>query len=566
MSVLILAMGLLCLSPLSARADEAGIALVRRVLNEVMLHYPVVCDYVVTFQLKQPMLKESTKEATQSFKFHKVVQTGSSSTGSSSQGGEFPFQPSYLLFHTIDFVPARGSVDEASTDKAHYVGKEIVEGVGYEVVEVQVPVRPLFGGTTGKEVTLRWYVGADNLIHRITASVPPADFLNQNFPGQPALPKPLPKPVPNPVLNPLAKPLPKPALANPLPDKGQPTGYAATDRVVVEAVLRDLHKALLPPARPFTNPPLPARIPLEDSITAMTLSPNGAFLARAKEGDNCIRVYETVSGGQKLVLEGQKSRVQALQFSQHSRWLASSNPDGICLWDLRTGNRLRTWNAQATGMAFSADNRRLVTYGLNMATHVWDTGTGQEVFHMTEANPASVHHAVLSPDGKKLAALTLANTVEIWDLASGQRAKSYPGVYGFHGACAYSPDGKWLAFQRMDNHVQICDAQTGEVKQDLSGATGKLSALEFLDDNKTLAAVDADERGDLPSQHPGLLLWSTTDWQLRESRELADSMYAGNAGAVLAPQGRRLLLPVPFRSVKIWDLAETLPKVADPKP
>ena len=82
-----------------------------------------------------------------------------------------------------------------------------------------------------------------------------------------------------------------------------------------------------------------------------------------------------------------------MAFSPDGRMLATSYDRTVRLWDLATGDRLRTLTGHtdnARGMAFSPDGRMLATASYDRTVRLWNPVTGDCLQTLTG-------HAVMSP-------------------------------------------------------------------------------------------------------------------------------------------------------------------------
>jgi WD40 repeat protein len=99
--------------------------------------------------------------------------------------------------------------------------------------------------------------------------------------------------------------------------------------------------------------------------------------------------------------------------------LAVSDQDGvITLWDVITGNKLRTLTGHAglvNRLAFSKDGTRLASSSFDRLAKVWDVSTGEELASLY-GNTGNVFGVSFSPDGNRLATAGADGTVRTYTL------------------------------------------------------------------------------------------------------------------------------------------------------
>lgn len=556
------------------QADEAGDMALRRVAGKINSIQPAICDYTITYSVADALMME---------KHHAYIsgtQSGHSSQAESLQN-RLPVGLDNRLFNTLDFMPRFESLFGAGAKPplnvdAHYVGKEIWKGRTYEVVDVTLPIQPLNGDAPTRSVVLRWYVGADDLIHRITAHLPAPDTggaLADKALIQAERAK-IHTPTPRSGKSfgtgdaksptPASGKLPVSDSANSSVKKTDKAPDPNIGMISVEAISEGARKAVTPPARPLSNPPLPTRIHWEaDNFhRVLALAPDGRLLAVSTR-ENSVVLYDTATGEKRLTLAGQGVPITHLAFAGDGRMVAGADErSDILLWDAAKGQLRSIVKADASirQLALSLDGARLAVFSGAVTVDIWDTAKEAKICSLSAPNAQAVS---LSPDGARLVT-TGATEMALWDSASGKQRFRIPYVSGPFSVlpAAWSPDGKSYVWMRSDGSVAVCDGQTGVLVRELKGMAGVLSALAFAVDGKTLLAVDTDQRGDISTDKPGLIIWNTTDWELLEARELAGTRTNGVQNRPLfAPAGRRLLL-LDSEGVQIWDLAESLPPIA----
>jgi len=166
--------------------------------------------------------------------------------------------------------------------------------------------------------------------------------------------------------------------------------------------------------------------------------------------------------------------------------------------------RLKDWTFAWT---FSADESRVAfvewTTGI-IRVHATDDGKLVWKSAPVQGKWRWVWSALaLSPDGNLLAAQTEnAGVVQVWDLKTGKLHRSLtPGVREFHSAClAWSPDNRVLAVGGFDNTVQLWEVASGQIRREFRGHMGPARCLTYLPDGELLVSGSEDAT---------LLVWKT---------------------------------------------------------
>jgi hypothetical protein len=156
----------------------------------------------------------------------------------------------------------------------------------------------------------------------------------------------------------------------------------------------------------------------------------------------------------------------------------------------------------------------------------------------------NVNSLVFSPDGKMLA-LALLYSVQLWDVAKGQRVEAFAsGHTHFVNSIAFSPDGKTLASGSSDRTVLLWDVAGGELRSQMKGHGGDgVSAVAFSPDGGTLASAGYDKI---------LILWDVPSGQQIQKLEGSGDAVTSVA---FSPDGKLLASGSYDRTVRLWDVA-----------
>jgi WD domain, G-beta repeat len=191
-------------------------------------------------------------------------------------------------------------------------------------------------------------------------------------------------------------------------------------------------------------------------VTGVAWSPDGRAIATSAY-DGSARVFDAVSGTQRMVIPGHGALVSAVAWSPDSARLATSSADGTArIWSLLEGGprELVTLSAQdtrkgVTDISFSPDGTRLVTAERSRSSAtIWNVvlDGGAEAGNL--ASVAFHYNAArFSNDGRYLFTTGARGTVEVWDARTlapvrtlGGRASPPPPASAIPGVAMVAAD------------------------------------------------------------------------------------------------------------------------------
>jgi RNA polymerase sigma factor (sigma-70 family) len=305
------------------------------------------------------------------------------------------------------------------------------------------------------------------------------------------------------------------------------------------------------------------------NIMGLAVSPVGGVMASAQ--NNNVQVSDLATGKPKLNLH---TPGFAVAISPDGRVLATGGrtagqSDPVVLWDLRTGNKLRSLSGsmyQVFGLAFSPSGKSLAAVSCGNSgfsppksarpeiIRLWEVETGK--LHELEGHAGGASSLAFSPDGKVLTTGGQDGALIWWDSATRKQLrkiklvedvyyhprKGYGTGSGGIQALAFAPNGKTLASANHDGTVRLFDAATGKQVQVLRGHAHSVVGVALSPDGKVLASGSADHT---------VRLWSTTTGALLNPRAGHDG---GIASVLVSADARRAVTAGTDRTLRIWDL------------
>jgi WD40 repeat protein len=167
----------------------------------------------------------------------------------------------------------------------------------------------------------------------------------------------------------------------------------------------------------------------------------------------------------------------------------------VTVFDVATwqNRRLAGHTDLVTGLAFSPDNKTLVTCSQDNTLRVWDVETGKQA---RKIEAKDCWNIAFAPDGKSVACTGgPAYLVRIFDVQTGKLLRELPGTERA-GDVVYSPDGKILATSNHWDSVVFWDPETGKEIRRLPAPTRNFSSPDYFDlslafsqDGKSFAAA-----------------------------------------------------------------------------
>ncbi|MBL9128959.1 MAG: protein kinase, partial [Verrucomicrobiales bacterium] len=299
-----------------------------------------------------------------------------------------------------------------------------------------------------------------------------------------------------------------------------------------------------------TGRPIGPVLPHGSSVTAARFSPDGRRVLTACR-DGLARLWEIPSG--RLAFPPMEHRGPLLHatFDHSGRRLATAGtmPFEARIWDADSGKPVtgplphRDVEGDIYAVAFSPDDRSLLSFGVDGTARVWEVDSGHLRFPPLRHSKA-VAGAGFSPDGRHLATASFGGELRLWNAQDGNPAGPLVVQGGILFAFSFAPDGRRLVTGSHNHLATVWRLEPAGPPAVVLRHSGWILDARFSGDGRRLVTASGDGTARVWNVHSGEPVTPPLVHSHRVVR------------AAWSPDGRRVATASLDWTARLWD-AET---------
>ena len=231
----------------------------------------------------------------------------------------------------------------------------------------------------------------------------------------------------------------------------------------------------------------------------------------------------------------------------NKRIVSASNAGAIQSWNSTDGSNPLIYSlyGSVSSVAWSPTGKRIASANVSNTVNVWDAVDGSNVLTYNSSSFAGdvVNCVAWSPthNSQRIASAHYNKNVQVWNAVDGSGVYVYTGHSGIVNGVAWSPDGQRIASASFDSTVQVWNAADGSDVYTYPGHSLGVSSVAWSPNGDRIVSASKDKT---------VQIWNATDG----SHPITCTGHSlGVNSVVWAPDGKHIASASNDGTVRVWD-------------
>jgi WD40 repeat protein len=242
-----------------------------------------------------------------------------------------------------------------------------------------------------------------------------------------------------------------------------------------------------------------------DLVRTVRIIPNrGQFISTLLDGS--ITLWNLEASSDEPLVENHADRVMGIAITHdEKRAISVSHDETMKIWDLKTGDCLRTYSSQTSssskhklnGVALTPNDRFVFSGATSSFIIVWDL-EGEEWWKYPDSlifgHPQIVGDIAVTPDGSKVISASQDETLKIWSVSTQNELHTLKGHSYWVNGVTVTPDGQKVVSASEDKSIIVWDLSQGSKIHQLWGHESGVNTVAVTPDSKKIVSGSDDKK------------------------------------------------------------------------